>query len=167
MEDIIFESILARLGEVVGSVLPKDLADALDISEQAVYKALNNKKIPKTWFYRISSKYGVKQSWLATGLEPKAETGNLEEKIRNLEMRVRELEGEKEQLERHSKLLAEENKFVWEVRLSRDKDVEHYQKTIDGLLQQLQTLTLKGEPAISDAPASAPYAPSISLISDE
>lgn len=89
------------------------------------------------------------------------------DQTRELKIRVKELELEKEQLERHNKLLAEENKFVREVRLSRDKDVEHYQRTIDGLLQQLQALTSKGEPTISDAPVSARSAPSTSLTSDE
>ena len=124
----------------------------------------------------VCEKLCISRKWLMLGegsmqedasIPPQAETSSLEEKIRILEMRVRELEGEKGQLERHSKLLAEENKFVWEVRLSRDKDVEHYQRTIDGLLQQLQALTLKGEPTISDAPASARSAPSTSLISNE
>jgi len=70
MEDIIFEKLLARVAEVVGSEAPKDIAIVLGISEQAVYKSLKNKKIPNSWIYRLSANLGIQQSWIIDGVGP-------------------------------------------------------------------------------------------------
>lgn len=64
MEDVEFDNILNRLAGVVGSRSPKELAAALGISEQAVYKVLKKKAVPRTWIYRISSKYNIELSCL-------------------------------------------------------------------------------------------------------
>lgn len=169
--------IAERIKLVRGKISQDDFAQRIGVHKSSLGRYERGESVPDSNFLStICLEFGIYPQWILLGTGPmkegspapnQAQTGGPEEQIQNLEIRVKELEREKEQLELHSKLLAEENKFVWEVRLSRDKDVEHYQKTIDGLMQQLQALTLKGEPTITDAPVSATSAPSTSLTSDE
>ena len=70
MEDATFEGVVKRIANVIGSKSQKDLANALEISEQAVSKGLKRDKIPSTWVYKIAGKYGVTPEWLLFGREP-------------------------------------------------------------------------------------------------
>ncbi len=66
MKEALFEDVLCRLAEVVGLQAPKDLAAALEISEQAVYKASRARKIPSTWVYRTAKNSAVSRTGFST-----------------------------------------------------------------------------------------------------
>ncbi|MDL2272352.1 hypothetical protein LJC23_04895 [Desulfovibrio sp. OttesenSCG-928-I05] len=67
-----FEEMHSRFVEVIGSGTPKAFAAALEISVQAVHKALRQKRIPSTWVYKIATKYTLFPDWLLTGKEPRS-----------------------------------------------------------------------------------------------
>ena len=160
MDDAHALDMLARLMEATQFPNEASLALFLGISPQAIYQAKKKALIPHSWAVKVAEGYNVSLDWLilkrgsmrqsdigsgiviATSVSEAAE-------VTELKKRMAELEREKGQLERHSKALAMENKHLWEIRLSRDKDVEHYQKIIDGLMAQLQALTQKMEPGTS------------------
>lgn len=132
---------------------------------QTLEKICKKLRINRRWLLLGEGEQGVEergppQAAVAESALNQPQVSALEEQIRNLTVRIAELECEKKQLERHSKALAAENKHVWEMRLSRDKDVEHlqkaaehYQKTIDGLMAQQQALIQKMESGASAQPS--------------
>ena len=158
----------------------KQLAEQLSIPQTTLSNyETNRSQLNLATIAAISTNFGATPDWLLFGSGPMkaGETATVpaqaEEKEQDLKKRIAELEREKERLEQQVKALAEENKLVWEMRLSREKDVEcyrediaHYKRVIDGLMQQLQQLVSKGEP-ITGAPVSATSAPLTSLTGDE
>lgn len=67
MEGANFEGIHSRLVKAVGSSKLKDIAECLEISEQAVSQALKKQRIPATWIYKISTKTNFPSDWLLYG----------------------------------------------------------------------------------------------------
>lgn len=196
MEDIEFENIHARLTEVVGSQAPKELAAALGISEQAVYKALRKKDIPQTWVYRISSKYDIQPSWLTTGIGPKhrrrdeesvseqieavAAPHNTCEKCLELYERLYQIgESEKSLMRENADLRVElerlETRFAALVssQAGEKEEWRGFKSTTEELIklqrekiEELEEQLKKGFGA-TDAPASATCAPSTTPTNDE
>ena len=168
MEDATPKDILSRMLAATSATTDAALAQAAGVSPQSVSDARRKGKVPLAWAVTIAEKYQVLLDWLVFGTGPmKArETASAPVQDEDATKELQEMKTRVMQLELEREQLLEENKRAWEMRLSRDKDVEHQRKIIDGLLAHLQASTARLDPAAA-APDFVPGAPFVSHTSKE
>lgn len=67
----ITEAIVARMKEATSSSTDSDLARALEVSPQVIYNARKRRRIPSSWIFSVSTKYGISADWLIYGEQTK------------------------------------------------------------------------------------------------
>lgn len=144
--------IAERLIALRGSRSRRSFAEEIETRESTLRNYEQGLTQPTADFLEnICLKLRISPQWLLLGegdrpAQAESPPGSRAE-LDALKMRIAELELEKNRLELQNSALAEENRLVREMRLSRDKDVEHYQKVVDGLMAHLQAFAQKGEPS--------------------
>ena len=152
-----------RIAQIRGRMTREEFVEGLDIHAQSLYKYEKGKRQPDINTIRnICDKYKVSADWLIFGIEPIYRSsvatnsthqpeinGDIELSVHRLRMRVVELE-------------AQASAHVAELK-SKDDVANAYKEAFEAL----RDIGAKGGGFTSDAPVSAPSAPSISLTNDE
>lgn len=138
-------SVAERLIALRGTKSRRSFAEELGTKESTLRNYEQGVTQPTADFLRdICKNLRVSPHWLLLGEGSRHEPGSgppvSGAELAGLKKRVAELELELKRLETSNRALAEESKLAWEMRCSRDKDVEHYRKIIDGLMAYLQAL---------------------------
>jgi hypothetical protein len=185
-EEIIPLDLLSRLMKATQMPNEAALSSFLGISAQAIYQAKKKRIIPYSWAVKVAEAYNVSLDWLIlnrgsmTAGDDEANAINKKHfdyiRRRNTELtdenkelweKIRELESEKKLLDKQNRFLEEENEDLRDSKISRDNDVEHYKKTIDVLLLQLQALTQTTAPDTSETPKHVTRARSVNQTTDK
>ena len=142
MEDAKFDSVLMRIASVTKSIKPKDLAKILEITPAAVSKALTQRRIPKTWYNTLVTKYNLSHSWLMFGddIDEPLETGPTALAVRAFEeapitcIRCAKLEEKLDRVEFQRDELIDEVRKLWK----ENSDLKDMVGKLNGELTELK-----------------------------